>query len=730
MHTAWGDDLAVTFDDRGLLREIGHAGRGAVEIQPDSPWRLALGDRAGRSWAVRARDASACHIEPLGEGLRLAWRDIRGAAGLAVHAEITPQADGLAWRLAVQGLHRDAALWQADFPVLAGLCLPGQSGEARVLMPKAGGQVIRNVMQARLSERDTEAGSFSYPCDLSMQLMAWYRAGGEGLMVMAQDPDGHYKRFALRREQGGGLTLAVEHFPAGLPFSGDPFSPPYPVVLAAFDGDWMNAAQRYRAWAIRQPWCRRGPLHTRRDIPAWLLANGLWVWNRGPSSDVLPGARRLHAMVQAPVALDWYWWHHTPYDTHFPDYLPAREGEEPFREAVDGLHADGLRAIVYINGRLWGTRAASWQAQQAGRAACKAVDGDIYRERYCIFDPAEAEVTPMCPTTALWQDTVAGLAREILHRYGLDGVYLDQIAHTEPAPCYDPTHDHPAGGGAHWRDGYRALIGAVRAAAKAHPDAILPSEGACEAYLDLLDAFLVLDNSYERLGFYSKLDLNWESVPLFAAVYHDYALHFGSYASLAPPPYDALWPQPEGPVRSTRFHERDFAGAFYAELGRAFVAGAQPMVSNAYASDLDDPALAEHWRFLRDLVHTRLHAAPFLVYGAWRQPPRLEAPEITVDFLVRGIYTAPEREHVVQRRMPAVLASLWTAPDGRLGLALANISPDAQQVCWRSADTRPGQPTHLIDGRGRAPLGRVADDGLVFEGAIPGRSVRVIEVMA
>jgi hypothetical protein len=295
---------------------------------------------------------------------------------------------------------------------------------------------------------------------------------------------------------------------------------------------------------------------------------------------------------------------------------------------VDGLHAAELRAIVYINGRLWGTSAPSWRATRAERAACKRESGGIYRELYNIFDPSQAEVTPMCPATALWQTTVCDLVGELLDHYGLDGVYLDQIGYTQPEMCHDSRHGHPVGGGNHWCDGYRTLMQGVRRAAQSHPppggdlrQAILPTEGSCEAYLDLFDAFLVLDNSFERMGFYDKLDLNWESVPLFAAVYHDYALHFGSYASLVPPPYDDLWPQPQAPVRSQRFRERDFADAFYAELGRAFVAGAQPMVSNVFASEVDDPSLQEHWRFLRELVHTRLHAAPFLVYGTWLQPP-------------------------------------------------------------------------------------------------------------
>lgn len=147
-----------------------------------------------------------------------------------------------------------------------------------------------------------------------------------------------------------------------------------------------------------------------------------------------------------------------------------------------------------------------------------------------------------------------------------------------------------------------------------------------------------------------------------------------------------------------------------------------------YLSELDDPALHERWRFLRELVQVRRFAAAFLTYGTWRRAPELAAPEITVDFLVRGIYTPPEQEHVVQRRLPAVLASLWVAPDGRLGLALANIGPEAQQIAWRAEDARPGQQTYLIDGRGRSLMGQVGAGGLVFEGAIPGRSVRVIEV--
>jgi len=737
MQSITGGDLLLAFEDGGLLKSIHRVSSGyrfTTEGAGGTPWRLIVRDEAGHSRTVTARDARACCIEREGAALRLTWQEIAGAPGIVVHVSIAPAEDGLAWRLSVDGLHGGAALWQADFPLLEGLSPIGEGDDERLLLPMRGGYVVRNVAGARLSPLEEDAACFSYPCDLTMQFVARYQEGGDGLLLMAQDAAGYTKRFCLRRGVAGGRrwALAVEHFPEGMPQAEGRYSPPYPIVLTAFSGDWMDAAACYRAWATRQPWCARGPLHARGDIPAWLFENGLWVWNRGPSDKVLPGVRRVRELVAAPVALDWYWWHATPYDTHFPDYLPPREGAEAFQQAVNALHADRLRAMVYINGRLWGTSAPSWRERSAESAACKREDGDIYREVYNIFDPGQGEMTPMCPATPLWQSTVRDLVDELLGRYGLDGVYLDQIAHTAVELCHALDHGHPAGGGNHWCIGYRTLVQGVRQARDAHPrprrDAILPSEGSCETYLDLFDAFLVLDNSSERMGFYDKVDLHWESVPLFSAVYHEYALHFGSYASLAPPPYDDLWPQPQGPVRSQHFRETDFADAFYAELGRAFVAGAQPMVSNVYLRELDDPALQGHWRFLGELVQARLHAAPFLVYGAWQRPPALDVPEVEIDFLVRGIYTPPEGEHVIRRRLPAVMASLWAAPDGGLGLALANISPDSHSIAWRVEDGRAGRPVYLIDGQGRTPLRPVANDGSVFDGAILGRSVRVIEV--
>ena len=45
---------------------------------------------------------------------------------------------------------------------------------------------------------------------------------------------------------------------------------PGDAVLGPFAGDWFDAAQIYRQWAITAPWCRKGPIYQRDDYPQWL----------------------------------------------------------------------------------------------------------------------------------------------------------------------------------------------------------------------------------------------------------------------------------------------------------------------------------------------------------------------------------------------------------------------------------------------------------------------------
>ena len=108
------------------------------------------------------------------------------------------------------------------------------------------------------------------------------------------------------------------------------------------------------------------------------------------------------------------------------------------------------------------------------------------------------------------------------------------------------------------------------------------------------------------------------------------------------------------------------------------------------------------------------------------RPPRLVSPVPRVTFRWWRAWT----RHWYDVAMPAVLRSMWRAPDGSLGLVLYNISPKAQPVRIALDD-----PEYGLTGRARIVLNRVYPAGgdlqprdLVLSYTVPGRSPAVLEI--
>ncbi|MGE4565849.1 MAG: DUF6259 domain-containing protein, partial [Victivallaceae bacterium] len=130
---------------------------------------------------------------------------------------------------------------------------------------------------------------------------------------------------------------------------------PYECGVTPFAGGWFEAAKLYRRWALKQPRARKKPDPRVRDL-------GCVCWNRGLIADAVPPVLRLSQDCGCPVMLSWYWWHHNPYDTDYPDYWPPREGEAAFGAAVAGLRRAGCHIQVYLNGMTWDMDGASrWE---------------------------------------------------------------------------------------------------------------------------------------------------------------------------------------------------------------------------------------------------------------------------------------------------------------------------------------------------------------------------------
>lgn len=688
-------------------------------------WKLEV-TREGKTLNLEPGQTRQFRVERLPaeqNGLRLIWDGFDVPDSAAGHVEAVVRLDEddavCRWKMAVD-MPPGLQLQTIHFPRISGV---RRQDDERLAVPVWMGQEAKDPRQI-LAGADGKGRrlTWTHPGFMSMQCLAFYRNGGNGLYAACDDDAIRRKTFAFWGTPGGDAHYEMVHYPEGLVDQGNHFELPYSAVLGTFQGDWITAAERYRAWAVDQPWTQQSRL--RRGLVAdWVLETGMWVWNRGRSPGVLPPAARLQEKLGAPVSVFWHWWHGCPYDIGFPEYLPPREGTEPFREAVARAHADNLHTLVYMNQRAWGLSTKSWESEGAERFAVKAKDGKIRPEVYNIFT-GQALIS-MCLGTPFWRNKYAGLAEEAVNDLGVDGIYMDQACAHQP--CYDPDHGHPPGGGDSWIQGFHALSEDIRGRCRRETPVVLAGEGCGEAWIPYLDLMLALQVSQER---YSSPADPWEVIPFFHAVYHPYAVTYGNYSSLVMPPYDELWPAEFAPAEPLALLDRKFSRQFYLEQARTFVWGQQPTVANFLPILLEQRA--EEMDYVMRLARVRSLVLKYLLHGEFLRPPRLNVPEVTSDFSRLSIYAGQkDRLTISQRSHPLALAGAWRASDGDVAIALASVSDEPLPLSLdidRKYYALPQQPqVFRIDAAGRRPVELPAEIAAPLKVTLAPRDICILE---
>jgi hypothetical protein len=718
------DFLHIGFDaNTGQLRELGDRFTGqefiAAGSDTGSPWQLEL----DTATLLTPTAAETFRWErPNDATLRLTWSDfaIQTAPDLRVTATVCLyQGQPLSeWDIGIEGLGQ-TALESVRFPRVPGLADLGE--DERLAVPRFMGELAddpRSLFSEAEGGRSRRA--WSYPGELALQALAFYRDGGPGFYAAADDTAGYRKAFAVWGD-GHDLGYELVHLLENPGSPRDSYEPRFSGILGTFQGDWITAAERYRDWATKQVWARNSRLRSGR-VPEWLTENGIWLWNRGRAEGVLAPAAALQKALGLPVSVQWHWWHGGPYDTSFPEYLPPRDGADAFVAALGAAQAEGVRAIVYMNQRLWCTNTRSWAEERAEPHAVKNRDGSVRIARPNAVD--RQPCAPMCITQSFWHDKYAGLSETVVNGYGVDGVYMDQAVAS--MPCFDPTHGHPLGGGNYWIEGFRKLADEIRGRTES---VLLAGEHGAENWLSILDLFLTLQISQER--YIRPGGEGWDVIPFFQAVYHPYAVTYGSYSSLTEPPYDEMWPAEYAPSEPLVLLDRRYARQFYLEQARAFVWGMQPTVANFLPSQLNERA--EEVSYMLKLARVRGRAMKYLLHGTFHRPPKLEVPEIEVEFSRLSIYAGrPGGGSSWSGKPPALLSAAWQADDGDLAIVLASISDEPLSLSFEVEPqayglSGPGR-IYMIDETGREQIGEFGDEPVFLEFEFPPLGARVLEL--
>jgi len=604
-----------------------------------------------------------------GKTLTFAWKglDLPGeadAVDVTATVLLRPARGESEWRLKVANRSTRFGLWEASYPLLTSVCLPGT---ADVLQPRGnwGGTLVRQSRAAASTRYPSAAGP--------VQFMA-FNLGNTGLYLGAHDDGARTKRLTISAEQDAAVVTLAEG--AGQPGSAE--VAPFPVVITTYAGDWWQAAKRYRQWATGQTWARKGWIQDRQDVPRIMKDIGLWWLGGGTAEEARTMMEQAEQACPLPIGLHWYSWHQIPFDNSYPEYFPTKPG---VAEAVRELTGRGQVIMPYINGRLWDRDIPSF-AERGIPAACKQPDGQVYIEEY----GSKRKLCPMCPTTGLWQDTMAEVCHRLITECGVNAIYLDQIGAAAPAPCFDPAHGHPLGGGRHWVDGYRVLLDRVKAEAAAKGVG-LTTENTAEPYIDNIDGYLAWNPRYDT------------DVPLLPAVYSGYTIYFTS-------PQDA----------------RDDLDAFAMAQGRDFLWGCQLGWNGSW---LLGPEHREKLAFELELCRMRLAGKDFMVFG-----------ELVGE--VRPLHPLPLRTTVWNRStphpasLPTVQGTLWRTRDGRLGVFLVNYGDRPAAIAY---ELRPGDwlaaaaagwLVQRLTPQGTSPWQEVAEPVVRRQDVLGAREVRAL----
>lgn len=285
------------------------------------------------------------------------------------------------------------------------------------------------------------------------------------------------------------------------------FTVPWTTVTGRHLADWGTAAvDWYRPFALTTEWGSKKLAD--RDIPEWMVEKDLWLRAKYLGDTTVVAVNRAIDYFGENIAFHWYFWHHHPYDSHYPDYFPANE---KFAPIIRQVRERNCQVMPYINGRLWDPAADSYAARNGKDASCRRPDGNLYTE---IYPTSIVPNTVTCPSSPIWHDVIMELADRIQDELGTDGVYIDQIAAAAPYPCYAANHDHPAGGGEFWYHSYRDMMADLR---RDHlrPGNVVFSEENAECYIPSFDILLTVNTPHSP---------TCKIVPLYPMIYSDRVL--------------------------------------------------------------------------------------------------------------------------------------------------------------------------------------------------------------
>ncbi|MCD4830175.1 MAG: LamG domain-containing protein [Anaerohalosphaeraceae bacterium] len=585
-----------------------------------------------------------------GEIVKLYWDglslpDAKGVVDVVVTVDLPDDSQFSYWKIEINSRDREWALWNIDFPIVNfANPVKKKSEDSYLALPYRWGILVPDPFQTKAKDKKEWVRNFIYPSNMHLQFFALY---GEtaGTYLGTYDSAGFDKEHRMTSVSSRGrITHKIKHYPFDRGRGAYQFELAYPIVFGTFKGDWYDACQIYRKWAVQQPWCGKGPLATREDSPEWLKDAVVFLKNCNKADRKLAygvtGYNRMLEEFGPNIPSLWYnWWKEDPNNSaisaerfvmepgHYGQWVEPREG---LPEAIAELRKKGAKPFAYFQSKCYDQigEPLNEDAKMMRPAAIHDID-----DKEIFYNDEILPCWLMCRATKQWQDRIIALSEIAIRDYHFAGIYLDSLGRGS-RQCYDPSHGHELGTGTYRCTGQHKQAERVRQAIrKIDPQACIAAEASIEFFIDVIDAKLFHYNIIQN------------GCPLWSAVYHDYQIFFG---------------------RNLRGDDKEFrirAGNIFimgGQMGRFFQIRPEPY-----------PFAPEHkhkLKFATQLAGLKRQCKDFLSLGKFLRPVKIVSP-LGMVFNDKG-----------NKHLPAVITSSWQSYDGRAAVVLVNLTTEVKNI--------------------------------------------------
>jgi len=647
-----------------------------AETQSDMPlWSFRLAKDYGRGEGrmlgfadIREPPDFSVKSSDSAKTLIVEWPKVAEVGGLTATVRMSvelPDGESLSyWRMEVEATPSGFGVNSITFPILR-LAATSQSPEQmRLISPARWGVAIPDPFY-RISLHNAPQNMSSlpyrltYPDSAFAQFFSLTSPEGTGTYMATHDGEGYRKEFyfeALPRRTL--LTFSITHHPYNRSLTHQKIE--YPTVFGSFQGDWFDATQLYKKWAIRQFWCAPGPLAARADFPRWLLDcdlafrfNALAGAAAAKDTALLRDAEKLTEAFGRPAFAVWYNWWEQDFKHTIQNTVVSGKNPGEFQQAWAGRTAnlgagvqnvleksaaDGVHSMAYINSMVFDQglepdhQARSLESSIALDAAGRQT---LYNEKYFPLWVMERAAPK-------WQKYLAALSAETV-RHGFLGIYLDSFGRSSRDSSYADGLPFSPGSGLMGAQGQIRLANAIREAIqRVNPDAALSAEANTELFVSLININLYHYNLVK------------DGVPIWAALYHEYQPTYGRHLNRTAGESLRQFRQSAGNLL--------VMGSL---LGRIFIGDPSP-AQGVYPLASDETGQRQ---FLEDAVTMRRQFHAQLALGTMLRPVRMN-PEPS---------PAPLDTKHYKFDWPDVLTSSWKGSDGQVAVFFVNASEEPRQ---------------------------------------------------